>query len=381
MAFQLGSNFELKQQVPLDTRTVVSNQTELNALIGTNQVYPGLIVYVTSENKYYYRNTSNAWIELNINGGGTIGNANLDFTIINSTTTAAVNTKYGVDTASGTVLLFLPTTPSEGDIIEIIDINNTFDINNLAIDPNGQGLEQQVGILYCDVKSAHFVLVYYNGDWEISVLDNSLTKAGVIDNTSTTPLLFLKIQNNTGGLFDSPDGNNYIIPWNYIEWYDPDLVQIDGTLNSSKIISYDPTNRNLYFSTPGIYNIDLRYSTFNLIETNDFLRARLRSSDSLILNSLPTNPPNPPTTQLPDPPAGPEVLAAFAQGLIGTSFNGEAMQAGFTTFRIDSPKYIVADFLHVGAFNTNTNLSRGFPVFNNVYGNQPFMFVTLVKRL
>jgi hypothetical protein len=68
MAFQLGSNFELKQQVPLDTRTVVSNQTELNALIGTNQVYPGLIVYVTSENKYYYRNTSNAWIELNITG-------------------------------------------------------------------------------------------------------------------------------------------------------------------------------------------------------------------------------------------------------------------------------------------------------------------------
>jgi hypothetical protein len=73
------------------------------------------------------------------------------------------------------------------------------------------------------------------------------------------------------------------------------------------------------------------------------------------------------------------VLASFAQGPIGTSFNGEAMQAGFTTFQITGDTYIVADFLHFGAFNTDSGFPRGYPINNNNFGNQPFMFLTKIQ--
>jgi hypothetical protein len=41
----------------------VFNQTERNALVTSNKVYAGIIVYVTGENKYYYYSTGNQWIE------------------------------------------------------------------------------------------------------------------------------------------------------------------------------------------------------------------------------------------------------------------------------------------------------------------------------
>jgi hypothetical protein len=60
MAFQLATNLEMGAKIPLDTRAVVSTAAERNAI---TQVYPGLTVYVTGENKYYYYDTNNSWIE------------------------------------------------------------------------------------------------------------------------------------------------------------------------------------------------------------------------------------------------------------------------------------------------------------------------------
>jgi hypothetical protein len=60
MAFQLATNLEMGAKVPLDTRSVVSNIGERDSI---TQVYPGLTVYVTGENKYYYYNTNNSWVE------------------------------------------------------------------------------------------------------------------------------------------------------------------------------------------------------------------------------------------------------------------------------------------------------------------------------
>jgi hypothetical protein len=68
MGIQVSTNFDLASQVPLDSRIIVSNQSERNALATNNQAYAGIIVYVTGENKYYYYNTSNQWIEF-LNSG------------------------------------------------------------------------------------------------------------------------------------------------------------------------------------------------------------------------------------------------------------------------------------------------------------------------
>jgi hypothetical protein len=67
MAFQLATNLDLSGPQPLDVRSVVANTGERDALV-PNKIYPGHIVYVTGENKYYYYNTSKQWVELNTAG-------------------------------------------------------------------------------------------------------------------------------------------------------------------------------------------------------------------------------------------------------------------------------------------------------------------------
>jgi hypothetical protein len=379
MAFQLGSNFELKQQVPLDTRVVVSNQTERNALVTNNQAYQGLIVYVTSENKYYFYNNSNQWIELNISGGGT---ANFNFSVISSPQTLVKNTRIGADTSSSGFTINLPTTNLVvGDTIEIIDYKKTFNINNLIIAGGSTVIENSSAGLTCNIQGAHFLLIWLglpNG-WRISIIDNNFSTSGVTASNNVVPLLYLRIQ-GTSELFDSPDSQNYKIPWNRVEWHDEKYVTVtnQNTIDNSKLITYNVTNKNIFIKESGIYNIDLRYSSFNLIDSSDFLRARLRSSSAPITGGLADL--NQPLPRLPlgfvDPNSN--VLAAFAQGPIGTSFNGEGMQAGFTTFLITGNTYMTTDFLHFGALNTSTSLTRGFPVFNNDFGNQPFAFITKI---
>jgi len=91
-------------------------------------------------------------------------------------------------------------------------------------------------------------------------------------------------------------------------------------------------------------------------------------------------PGNPPPL-LPFSPQRPRVLSSFAQGPIATTFNGEAMCAGFTTFKITTPQYVVADFLHAGALRIvqgQPDQPWGYPVYLPPYGNLPFMFISKI---
>ena len=210
---------------------------------------------------------------------------------------------------------------------------------------------------------------------------------------TVTPLIFLNIQeNNNSELFDSNDVSNYKIPWNNVEYFNSQYVAISSTIDNTKYMTYNPTTKNLYIRESGIYNVDLRYSSYNLRDASDFLRARLRNWDTEIPGGLSRN------DSLTDVgldannnplPYGPlqgggfraKVLAAFAQGPIGTTFNGEAMCAGFTTFKITTPQYITADFLHVGALRIITGQTDQpwcFPVYLGPYGNLPFMFISKI---
>lgn len=375
-AINIGLPFNLGAQVALDNRTVVANEAARNALVTGNRAYQGLIVYVTDQNKYYYYNGT-SWIELNITGGG--GSANLDFTIVSSNTNAAVNTKIGANTSAGSFTLFLPDPASDGDIIEIIDINNTFDINNLIIDPNGNEIELDTDSLTCNIKGAHFVLVFYNGNWSISVLDNNYDKAGIIqDQNQFQPLLFLRIDVPFGVqpetlLFNSQNAKNYKICWTDIQWYNTELVSIGSAPDNSKILTYNPLNKNIYIREPGLYNVDMRYASFDLENPDAFLRIRLRSSSNPIEGGLGPN------NDIPDGTPGVNVFSAFAQGPIGTSFNGEAMVAGVSNFRLTNdqvPIYLVADFLHTLATNNSA-----FPVFDDQYGVRPFLLISKIASI
>ena len=75
------------------------------------------------------------------------------------------NRIYYVDTSSSAVTLTLPATPSQGDIVQIVDVKGTFDSNNLTVDPTGAGkiMRQTAGdTMTVSVSGAAFSLVYYN---------------------------------------------------------------------------------------------------------------------------------------------------------------------------------------------------------------------------
>lgn len=376
-------------------RSAVTNVTDLYALGNkADQLKENSTqIFVTSQNKFYLLKSianignSNGWQEVNFDGGS----ANLNFTYVNSATTVAKNTRVGADTSINSFTITLPTSNlNVGDVIEIIDLNKTFHLRNLIINSTPNTIEGSSAGLTCNVQGANFNLIWVGGiiGWKINIIDNNFSKAGVLTDSNVLPLLYLNIQeNNNAELFDSNDVSNYKIPWNNIEYINNEYVSVSSIIDNSKYITYNPITKNLYIKEPGIYNVDLRYSSYNLRDASDFLRARLRSWDTEIPGGLTQESPildvglDANNNVLPYSAQRPRVLSAFAQGPIGTTFNGEAMCAGFTTFKIAIPQYVTADFLHVGALRVipgQTDQPWGFPVYLGPYGNLPFMFISKI---
>lgn len=49
----LGAGYNIKGQSPLDVRLVQDTLADLQSICNTKQIYPGALVYVKSEEKYY----------------------------------------------------------------------------------------------------------------------------------------------------------------------------------------------------------------------------------------------------------------------------------------------------------------------------------------
>lgn len=58
---------------------------------------------------------------------------------ITANTTLVANNCYFVNTTSGSVTLTLPTLPTAGDYVDIIDAYAKFDTNNCVVNPSGDG--------------------------------------------------------------------------------------------------------------------------------------------------------------------------------------------------------------------------------------------------
>ena len=77
-------------------------------------------------------------------------------------TAAAAGEGYFIDTTSATHTLQLPSSPTIGDEISIIDIAGTFDTNSLTVDRNGKPIQGSAADLTVSVERAGFTLVFYN---------------------------------------------------------------------------------------------------------------------------------------------------------------------------------------------------------------------------
>jgi len=77
-------------------------------------------------------------------------------------TVVGINQFIFADTSGGAWNLTLPIAPSLGDIVFVVDMAFTWDVNTLTILRNGQKIDGVSDDLVCDVKGCHIKLVYSN---------------------------------------------------------------------------------------------------------------------------------------------------------------------------------------------------------------------------
>jgi len=94
-------------------------------------------------------------------GGGT--DWQIEIVADGSTITSAVAGEgYFINTTSATHTINLPSSPSLGDEVSIIDAAGTFDTNNLTVGRNGENIQGTAADLTVSVERAGFTLVYLN---------------------------------------------------------------------------------------------------------------------------------------------------------------------------------------------------------------------------
>ena len=112
--------------------------------------------------------------------GGTIDNQgtitglqgviNWDTTAKTTNFNASSQTGYFVNTTSGAITVTFPASPTAGDVIALKDYANTFDTNNLTIDPNGNNIQGAANNFIVSVEgtSAQFIYVDATRGWVLT---------------------------------------------------------------------------------------------------------------------------------------------------------------------------------------------------------------------
>ena len=77
-------------------------------------------------------------------------------------TNAVAGNGYFIDTTSFAHTINLPSSPSLGDEVSIIDASGTADTNNITVGRNGENIQGSAADLTVAVERAAFTLVYYN---------------------------------------------------------------------------------------------------------------------------------------------------------------------------------------------------------------------------
>ena len=77
--------------------------------------------------------------------------------------TAVAGDRLLVDTSGGAITITLPASPSMGDQVTFIDLDGTFDSNNLTVARNGQAIMALGQDMTVQLKNAAFALVFTDG--------------------------------------------------------------------------------------------------------------------------------------------------------------------------------------------------------------------------
>ena len=97
-------------------------------------------------------------------GGGGGSNASSGYTYVEATgnTTAVANTKYIVNTNTANLTITLPSTPSFGDEVGIIDGTGNASVHAITVGRNGGNIQGAASNMTVTTDRSAFTLVYYN---------------------------------------------------------------------------------------------------------------------------------------------------------------------------------------------------------------------------
>jgi hypothetical protein len=174
---------------------------------------------------------------------------------------------------------------------------------------------------------------------------------------STQPYFSWYINNNVG-LTNTSNGPENVIVWNSFRVENSSNLCIGGPRIISAVIGGGVAS-NFLTTQPGLYNVEIRYASYDMTDATDFMRIRLWKNDIQFFTGglffLPEN-----------------LIGTVDQGPIGTTVNGEASKQGSLTFRWNPDEYLAATVMHTGAQGFNL---AGYPVYNNDFGTQPYIII------
>ena len=98
---------------------------------------------------------------ISLGGSVSFNNQFVDWqSVVTGNTVMVASRGYFVNTTSGAVTMTLPSSPSLGDEVSIIDYAGTFDSNNLTVGGNSQPIMGTAADLTVSTERAGFTLVY-----------------------------------------------------------------------------------------------------------------------------------------------------------------------------------------------------------------------------
>lgn len=104
-------------------------------------------------------------------GKKALDNFNPDYVQVSGAYTAKTGDQLLVDTSGGAFTVTLPATPAVGDRVVAFDSTDSFDTNNLTLDPNGSNMEGAAGNYTADLSGRKYEAVYVGGSkgWKVYI--------------------------------------------------------------------------------------------------------------------------------------------------------------------------------------------------------------------
>jgi len=84
--------------------------------------------------------------------------------------TAVAGEGYSVDTSGGAITMTLPSSPSVGDTVEVIDVGGSISTNSVTVGRNGSNINGGSGNSIFNINNSHYNCIYLSATegWSIS---------------------------------------------------------------------------------------------------------------------------------------------------------------------------------------------------------------------